>query len=241
VTDPDIAAFEKSLDEMVRSTDRLLETVDRFSNDDLRAPSRLPDWTRGHVLTHIARNADGLANLADGARTGEQREMYAGGREGRAAAIEEGATRHIGDIRLDVADSAERLLSGFADFPAEGLGRELSSVTGASWFGWELPLMRIREVEIHHVDLGAGYSPQSWSPEFVSRTLDQLAPQFLGRGESPVSSLRADDGATWQVGNEGPELLGQPAELLAWLIGRTTGAGLRRQPAGEVPAAPRWG
>jgi maleylpyruvate isomerase len=241
VTDSDLASFEKSLDEMVHSTDRLLETVDRFSNDDLRAPSLLPGWTRGHVLTHIARNADGLANLAQGARDGEQRDMYAGGREGRAAAIEEGAARHIGDIRLDVADSAERLLSGFADFPAEALERELSSVTGASWLAWELPLMRIREVEIHHVDLGAGYLPQSWTPEFVSRTLDQLAPQFLGRGDMPVATLRADGGGTWQVGSEGPELSGQPAALLAWLTGRTPGEPLRCQPAGEVPAAPRWG
>ena len=33
-------------------------------------PSRLPGWSRGHVLSHLARNADALVNLLTWARTG---------------------------------------------------------------------------------------------------------------------------------------------------------------------------
>jgi len=29
-----------------------------LSDADVRRPSALPDWTVGHVLTHVARNAD---------------------------------------------------------------------------------------------------------------------------------------------------------------------------------------
>ena len=32
-------------------------------------PSRLSGWTRGHVLSHLARNADALVNLLTWART----------------------------------------------------------------------------------------------------------------------------------------------------------------------------
>ena len=32
-----------------------------LTDDAARAPSRLPGWTRGHVLTHLARNAEGTA------------------------------------------------------------------------------------------------------------------------------------------------------------------------------------
>ncbi|MGZ4589865.1 MAG: maleylpyruvate isomerase family mycothiol-dependent enzyme [Actinomycetes bacterium] len=235
----DLAGFARALDEMARSTDRLLETVDRFTNADAQAPSLLPEWTRAHVLTHLARNADGLVNLAHWARTGEEREMYPGGPGTRDADIQAGAGRHIGDLRLDLADASERLLGAFVDFPEEGLGREVIARSG-TWLGWELPLMRTREVEIHHVDLGAGYGPGDWRDEFVTRTLDQLAPEFLARGDCGVRQLEDTGGGTWDVGTSGPELSGPGAALLAWLTGRSAGDGLSARPTGPVPAAPRW-
>jgi maleylpyruvate isomerase len=236
---PDLAGFARALDEMARSTDRLLETVDGMTDDHARAASLLPEWTRAHVLTHLARNADGLANLAHWARTGEQLPMYPGGAEQRDGDIEAGAGRRIGDLRLDLADASERLLGAFADFPAECLEREVMARAGP-WSGWELPLMRVREVEIHHVDLGAGYSSDDWSDQFVRRTLGQLAPQFLARGDCPVSSLQAEDGGSWNVGTTGPQLSGRASDLLTWLTGRSRGDGLSSRPTGEVPTAPRW-
>jgi maleylpyruvate isomerase len=234
-------ALREALDEMAASTDRLLATVDQLDDPALREPSMLPDWTRGHVLTHVARNADGLANLVVGARTGEPREMYAGGREGRAAEIAAGADRHIGDIRLDVADSADRLLEAFADFPDEALGREVTMTSGASMYGWEIPVVRVREVEIHHVDVAAGYTPADWGPQFAVRTLDQLAPLFRDSRDCPVSTLVATDGkGRWQVAAGGPELEGTSVDLVAWLVGRSPGTGLRLSSAGEVPPAPPW-
>jgi maleylpyruvate isomerase len=236
----DPGAFDTALDEMAGITDRLLATVDTFSDDDVRAPSGLPGWTRAHVLTHVARNADGLANVAHWARTGEVRPMYPGGPDGRNAAIEEGAGRHVGDLRLDLDQSAERLLAAFANFDADGLAREVEGSRGSRWQGWELPLIRMREVEIHHVDLAAGYTSADWSPGFAVRTLDQVAPQFLARGDCPVSVLQDPDGRTWAVGASGPTLTGAAHELAAWLIGRSAGAGLTPSPPGTVPAAPRW-
>ena len=124
---------------MAAATDRLLRSVDGLTEEDLPGPSLLPGWTRAHVLTHVARNADGLVNLVHAARTGEGREMYQGGQAGREAAIEAGLGRHLGDLRLDLSDSAERLLEAFADFPAEGLAREVTMTSGATAYGWEIP------------------------------------------------------------------------------------------------------
>ena len=225
---------------MARATDRLLATVDGFSDADVRAPSGLPGWTRAHVLTHVARNADAVANLAHWARTGEERPMYAGGAAGRDAAIEEGAARHIGDLRLDIDESAERLLAAFTGFSAEGLAREVEGMRGARFVGWELPQIRLREVEIHHLDLDAGYTSADWSPAFAARTLDTVAPAFLARGDCPVSALHDTEGGVWQVGAAGPTLSGPTPELAAWLVGRSDGAALRPSPPGVVPTAPRW-
>jgi len=231
-----------ALDEMAASTDRLLATVDQLDDAALREPSLLPGWTRAHVLTHIARNADGLVNLATWARTGEETPMYAGGRAGRTADIEAGAGRHIGDIRLDLSDSADRLLGAFADFPAEGHSREVAFSSGATAQGWELPLIRVREVEIHHVDADAGYQAGQWSEAFVRRTLDQLSPLFRDERDCPVGLLTATDTTgSWEVAADGPVLTGPAAALLAWLTGRSTGEGLQLDSDDPVPQAPTWG
>lgn len=229
------------LDEMAVVTDRLLMTVDQLGEQDVRAPSWLPGWTRGHVLTHVARNADALVNLVLAACTGDGRPMYPGGPDVRDREIEAGAHRGLGDLRLDLADSADRLLEAFAEFPAEAQRREVRMPSGAAARGWEIPLLRIREVEIHHVDLVAGYTPADWSAEFARRTLDQVSGVFREARDCPVGTLVAtDSGGRWQVAASGPQLSGTTAELAAWLTGRSAGAGLSLSPAGEVPRAPRW-
>ena len=233
-----MADLQRALDEMAEATDRLLAGLDRLTERDVRGPSLLPGWTRAHVLTHLARNADGLAVLAHNARTGDDRPMYP---DDRDAAIEAGAGRGLGDLRLDVTDSAERLLAAFADFPAEGLDREVQLRSGASADGWEVPVIRVREVEVHHVDLDAGYTPDDWSPEFAARTLDQLAGFFHDNRDCPVGVLAATDAdGRWEVASAGPTLAGPRSALVGWLTGRTAGEGLTLDPPGEVPRAPRW-
>jgi DNA-binding CsgD family transcriptional regulator len=41
----------------------LVAAAGRMTDAEAREPSLLPGWTRGHVLTHVARNADALTNL----------------------------------------------------------------------------------------------------------------------------------------------------------------------------------
>src|SRR5215472_3231214 len=56
---------------------RVLATAAGITEEMAREPSSLPGWSRGHVLTHIARNADGLRNLLIWARTGVVTPQYA--------------------------------------------------------------------------------------------------------------------------------------------------------------------
>ncbi|WP_048821321.1 maleylpyruvate isomerase N-terminal domain-containing protein, partial [Streptomyces ipomoeae] len=44
---------------------RLSQAVDALPADAVAEPSALPGWTRGHLLTHLARNADALGQPAD--------------------------------------------------------------------------------------------------------------------------------------------------------------------------------
>ena len=62
-----------------------------MTDDSCRAPSPLPGWTRGHVLAHWARNADGQTRRVQAAMRGEVTAQYPGGDAQRQADIETGA------------------------------------------------------------------------------------------------------------------------------------------------------
>ncbi|WP_241780552.1 maleylpyruvate isomerase family mycothiol-dependent enzyme, partial [Streptomyces wadayamensis] len=75
----------RDLTRLDEATARLLTVAGTLDDAALAEPSRLPGWTRGHVLSHLARNADALLNVVAG------RPMYASA-EARDADIEAGAT-----------------------------------------------------------------------------------------------------------------------------------------------------
>ena len=87
------------------ATDRLLATAAQLTDEQVKAPSLLPGWSRGHVLTHLARNADGLRNLLIWARTGVPTPQYASP-QARDAAIAAGADRTAAEQAADIRDSA---------------------------------------------------------------------------------------------------------------------------------------
>src|SRR3954452_14899995 len=80
-----------------------------WTDSDVAAPSRCEGWTRGHVLTHVARNADGIADTLAGALRNEILERYPPGWAARNAAIDAGAGRPFTELVADVRDSADRL------------------------------------------------------------------------------------------------------------------------------------
>src|SRR6185436_8370583 len=73
-----------------------------LTDEQARQPSRLPDWTVGHVLSHLARNADSVVRRLEGAIRGEIVDQYAGGVEGRVAEIESGAGRPAAELIADI-------------------------------------------------------------------------------------------------------------------------------------------
>ncbi len=234
--------------EMADATDRVLETVAGLDEQALRDPSGLPGWTRGHVLAHLERNADGMANLVTWARTGVETPMYAS-REARNADIQSGAGADLAGHQAELAASAERLMRAFVDFPEEATAAVIRMGSGTEVRGGDLAGLRIRELEIHHVDLAAGYTPAHWSAGFATRTLDQLAPFFAAQRVMPVGTLVATDpdlparaARRWTVAPAGPVLSGPRTALLAWLIGRSDGDGLvlDEDTPTPVPPAPAW-
>ena len=88
------------------------------------APSLLPGWTRGHVLTHVARNADGAVNLLTWARTGVETPQYAS-REQRRPTSRRARHAAAAEQLADLAAACARFAEAVAQMPAEAWAAEV--------------------------------------------------------------------------------------------------------------------
>ena len=235
-----------SLDRLAAATERVLVTATALSDAQAREPSLLPGWSRGHVLTHIARNADGMVNLLRWARTGTPAPMYASA-ESRAADIEAGAGRPAADLAADVRESAAALAAEAASMPDDAWRAQVRALRGPGFPALGVLDRRLSEVEIHHVDLAAGYASGDWPADFVADALHRVAGSFTGRDDAPCCLVWAESAPHgYRIGPAGtasPPVVvrGQPAALLAWLLGRGSGAGLQASDQADgLPVLPAW-
>lgn len=202
-------------------------------------PSGLPGWTRADLVAHLAGNADGLINLCDWAATGIETPMYPTP-ENRASEIDRRAALPWPALVQDVGTGAAALTARLTTLHEPIMVRTVRLGSGAAVDSADLASIRIREIEIHRVDLAAEYQPVDWTEPFTIRTFGQLARFFLSKREVPVHILRSvDSGRCWEVGTTGPDLLGTEADLLAWLLGRPHGP-LRTSDDAPLPVAPAW-
>jgi maleylpyruvate isomerase len=146
----------------------------------------------------------------------------------------------LADLRTSAAAlTAEAASLADADWEAEVRG-----LRGAPHPAWYTMWRRLSEVEIHHVDLDAGYGPPDWPAEFAAGCLAQVAADF-SRPDCPAAVLQASDSdLQYRIGPAGAvqavEVSGPARQLLAWLIGRSAGLGLTAYPAGQLPSPPAW-
>jgi maleylpyruvate isomerase len=232
--------------EMVRrSSARVVRAAEALDDDDVAADCALPGWSRAELLTHLARNADGFRRIADGARAGEVADMYPGGAEERAADIAAGRGRPARAVLSDLRGAAAALDDAWRRLPDDrwsALGRTPTSErTVAETVG-----VRLRELEVHHVDLDVGYEPTDWPIAFVTRDLDDALRTLPDRAAPGRPELDAkyrvhaiDHGRSWIVVLHGRRVAvdddhgatqvdatvsGWGCDLLAWLYGRNTGS-----------------
>ncbi|MEP7763580.1 maleylpyruvate isomerase family mycothiol-dependent enzyme [Sanguibacter sp. 25GB23B1] len=197
--------------------DLVLEAVARLDDDEVRAPSMLPGWSRGHVVAHLTNLATAFTRQADLAARGEVGEVYDGGPEGRDAAIEAAAPRSADEHLAHLEAALVRLSASWPDraagWDAAVVYRSgtLRTILDAWW----------RELAIHAVDLDAGITAGAWSPELCTRLWAFLSERLP---TEPAHVLEGDDTAT----DEGPpasvgrhvRLVGARRDVLLWLAGR---------------------
>lgn len=205
-------------------TQRLLGNTITLTDDQWRAPSLLPGWTRAHVATHIARNADAFARVTRNAEAGIAAPFYES-YDAKVRELETGALRGGMELQVDLDTSAGGLVEAF-DIVTDW-HREIEFPWGPAPLSM-LTVARLHEVYSHHVDLDCGFVPADFDP-VPARWLMQWAllrlPAATGR---PLVSIASDSGLTAELGRagEGEEprhVTGPDSALWAWVTGRSSG------------------
>lgn len=236
-------SIEEMADAIGAATGRLVTSASALSDAQAREPSPLPGWSRGHVLTHVARNADGLRNLLTWARTGVQTPMYPS-LQARAADIEAGASRPAAELAADVVRSSEAFAEYARQLSDDAWLVQVRGVLGPAHPAWVTLHRRMFEVEVHHVDLGTGYRTADWPASFVTVHLARVCADLAGKPEAPAVVLA--DAATGQRYDLRPDaasktqVTGSGHDLLGWLLGRDDGSVLSADPPGLLPVVPSY-
>lgn len=201
--------------ELARGAHRRLDAAlnELISTDgfDVAAPSRLPDWTKGHVLTHIANSGIGHVGIFDGAARGEVTAQYPHGVEGRAADIEAGAVRPAREQIDAFRDANEQLEERYATTDWRGTG---TSPRGGEVPITDLPFFRTREVTIHHIDLDIGFEFDDLPPDYLRLELRRMEMLWTARQPMGLTPLPA------------AALALTPPHRLSWFMGRANVDGL---------------
>jgi len=230
----------EAVEALHQSEQRLLLTVDSLRPDAYAEPSVLPGWTRGHVVAHLALNAEGMAGAVDGLAHERDVPIYESD-DRRNSDIEELATAEPAEIRGRLFAAGQSLRDALTSLDDEQWAGSVHRVPGGPVVAVAtIPETRRREVEIHHADMDAGYDHRDWPEDFRIALLDLVTVDRAADPDSPVFTVRATDTVrTWSVGAEQPVVQGTAGELAWWLVGRGSGRGLTCDSA-ELPRLGAW-
>ena len=237
-TDSAGTQLETLLGLVTAATQRLLGDTISVSDEDWRGPSRLPDWSRGHVATHIARQADGIVRLTEWARTGQRQDMYASA-EQRTADIEQGSGRTGLELQIDLDTSAGRLGDALETLDEAGAWDAVVELRGGLKVPARLlPLSRLLEVVVHHVDLDIGFGFDDIEAATAEWLLEWCAFRLREREEFPRLELSSESGFTIALGKAGEPVAvaGTSANLLGFVMGRLGGSAVRGAEGLQLPA-----
>jgi maleylpyruvate isomerase len=200
---------------MKEAHEREHQLFSRLTEDQIRGASRLPGWTRGHVLASRVVFMRAALQQIDAALAGYTVEFFAGGRIGRDAEIESYAHLPAAELVAAVRETGVVLEDEWARVDTPDWARPTSYRGGTLT---DLVLACWREAEIHLVDLDVGIDTTHWPPALCVHLFEFLEPRVP---DGVRVGLVTPEGRTWSLGDGEPvQVRGALTDLAAWLAGR---------------------
>lgn len=228
-----------------RGTAFFARKLNELTDAELDGGSRLPGWTRRHVVAHVGYNARAIARLIEWAATGVETPMYSSP-ESRNHEIEFGATLSPIALRHLFDHSAVHLNVEWRDLPADAWHHKVKTAQGRTVPAEETVWMRTREVWMHAVDLNNGATFNDIPAPVLERLLGDITGAWRTR-ETDAGLLVNVAGTDLTFGDtsaaEPTTITGQLAAVVQWVAGRgpdgVTASGLGAA-GGTLPAPPKW-
>jgi maleylpyruvate isomerase len=231
-----------------KAADDLASDVAKLSDEDVKAPSALPGWTRGHVLAHLTGISNAMARQLEYAARGETIELYDGGMDGRNKAIDmatgHDAATHLADLTAALVRAINRFnaLPGIKDSSANRTGW-YAPITYRGGVVLDGGLALWRELVIHNSDLLTGRGPETWSRQFCEHLFDFLAARVQPDDKLVLQPLGLPP-VSIGSGTRSTVISGMITDIAAWLAGRDPTLGSLRASAAadgvDLPALLPW-
>lgn len=206
-----------------RGTAYFARKLNELSDGALDAPSRVPGWSRRHVIAHVGYHARGLARLVEAARNGAAEESMAEP-ENQIEDVEFGATLPAHALRYLFQHSSIHLNVEWRDLSVNGWRGSVRSLNGELVAIRKTPWMRAREIWIRAVDLDNEGTFSHFPDAFLDTLLEDIVERWTNDPfRSPGLILTPTDREnTIILGRNGSTVIGTIADIVQWLYGRGT-------------------
>jgi len=207
------------------ATQALLGDTITITDEQWQMPSRLPGWTRAHVATHIARQADGMTRVLGQIKNNQPTSLY-DSEETLDDEIERGSERSAMELQVDLDSSAGRLHEASSRLKRLPPSRPISLTPSLTVPLGDLPIVRLNHLVLHHIDLDIGFTYEAIGAPVAAWLLAYNASRIGRKPSYPALRLVSDSGVTAVIGSGGRPRVVNGADnlLLAWLTGRLTPA-----------------
>lgn len=198
------------------------QQLETLTDSELAEPSLLPEWSRGHVISHLIANALALRRLTEGGLAGTDVPMYAAN-DVRLAEIVEGATQAHAIVMARFGRADASLSEIWASVPQVALGIDVRSRMGRRVPLSELPWLRAREMWIHAVDLDGSITWADVPRDVLTRVVRDSSVLRSARNDGPALSVRSlDSDCDTDIRGSGSTTVveGTCADLASYLTGR---------------------
>jgi len=205
------------------ATQSLLGDTIAITDEHWQMSSRLPGWTRAHIATHIARQADGMTRVLGQIKNNQPTSLY-DSEEVIEDAIERGSERGAMDLQVDLDSSAGRLHEASSRLKKLPPTRPVALTPNLTVRLGDLPLVRLNHLVLHHIDLDVGFTYEAIDEPVAAWLLAYNAGRIGRNSAYPAIRLASDSGVNAVIGGGGrPQVVnGADNLLLAWLTGRLT-------------------
>jgi maleylpyruvate isomerase len=209
------ATFTEVIDAIREQTAHLLGTTISYDEKDWADATALPGWTRSHVAAHLVEGAERMLGLLRRIEDTPGTPLHTSPEDDQRAlerrALDAGLT-----LQIQFDETAGQLQRALSRLEHDDRIIGLSDAWQVP--AHSLPLVRLREVVIHHFDL-IGHDAISL-PDNVLRMLFEVEVDHADAREFPPMLLLADEGFSARIGPDGGETttaIGPVRDLLVWL------------------------